>query len=102
MVSDGDFGLDIEGGIFKLPRGTTPSLGRLDHTYLLDNTIGELTPLHELSDDVVFSRVVLEKLVDLDYVRMIQVPQNMHLTEVSTRNNTKATHIGTFDDSIAR
>lgn len=68
-------------------------LRRPDHAYLLDNAVEEHAPLHELGDDVVFSRIVLEKLIDLDYVRVVQVPQNAYLAEVSTRNSIKVTHI---------
>lgn len=64
------------------------SLGKL---HLPDDAFKELAPLHELDDDVVVLRVILEELIDLDYIRVLQVSQSVHLTEAHMRNRTKVT-----------
>lgn len=62
----------------------------MEFPYLQDDAVKELATLNQLHDDVVVVGVVLEELVHLDYVRVIQVPQNPHLTETGARNSTKA------------
>lgn len=67
------------------------SLGRLDNAYLFDNAVEEAAPLHELDDNGVVVGVVPEELINIDYIRMLQVSQNSHLTKARTKNSTKAT-----------
>lgn len=67
------------------------SRGRLDLAYLLDDAVEELASLHELNNFVVVVGVVLEELVDFDYIRVPQLSQNARLAEARTRDSATGT-----------